>query len=493
VLVAVGAAALAGAQPLVTRVSVATGGTQGEAGSGLRALSADGRYVAFASESPNLVTGDTNRAVDVFVRDRQAGTTTRVSLSDAGAEGDCDSTTVAISATGRFVAFNSSASNLVAGHTNGATDVFLRDRDTDVDGIFDEVGAVSTTRISVATSGQQVDESSTIAKPSAISADGRYVVFQSWAESLVPGAVGYDLHVYVRDTALATTTRLSVATDGTPGNSDSGFPTISSSGRFVAFTSGASNLVAGDTNDRNACHGARVPGNTDPPLWNCYDVFVRDRDIDNDGIFDEPGAVATSRVSVASDGTQGDDESGIAAISGDGRYVAFHSAASNLVPGDTNDTDDLFVRDRQTGTTTRLAMVAFGPDRETALFEMDLGISADGRVVVFLSRASTVVPGDTNGAADVFAYDGVAGTTRRQPLPRRRGSRRRQPHPRHFGGRHRGRVDVGSDEPRARRYERRVGRLCRCGGPHRREGHRQGRPAGLVGAALGPEERLGCR
>ena len=346
-LVALGAAALAGAQPFVTRVSVATGGAQGDDVSGLPALSADGRYVVFASAASNLVAGDTNGAVDVFVRDRQAGTTTRVSLSGAGAEADCESWTGAISATGRFVAFNSCASNLVAGDTNRSTDVFLRDRDTDADGIFDEPDAVSTARVSVATGGQQGDSSSAVSKPSAISADGRYVVFESWAATLVAGAVGDDSHIYVRDTAQGTTTRLSVATDGTPGKGDSVFPTISSSGRFVAFTSGASNLVADDTNDRNSCHGARVAGSTDPPLWNCHDVFVRDRDTDNDGVFDEPGAVSTTRASVASDGTQGDDESGVAAISADGRYVAFHSTATNLAPGDPNDTDDLFIRDRQ--------------------------------------------------------------------------------------------------------------------------------------------------
>jgi Tol biopolymer transport system component len=230
---------------------------------------------------------------------------------------------MAISSDGRYVAFTSDASNLVAGDTNGFADVFVRDRDTDQDGIFDEIGSVSTSRVSVSSGGAQGNNESYYA---AVSGDGRFVAFGSIATNLVTGDSNGNSDVFVRDRQAGTTTRVSLGSAGTQGNGGSFAPAIGD-GRFVAFQSQASNLVTGDANG-------------------FADVFVRDRDTNEDGIFDEAGAVSTTRVSVDSVGGEGDAESLDPSISGDGRFVAFESLASNLVPVDTNGSSDIFLHDQ---------------------------------------------------------------------------------------------------------------------------------------------------
>jgi Tol biopolymer transport system component len=236
----------------ITRVNVSSAGAQADAVSFGAGLSADGRYVTFSSDASNLVAADTNNARDVFVRDRRAGTTERVSLSGTGAQGDEESFGTSITPDGRAVAFTSRASNLVQGDTQGQTDAFVRDLRT--------------------------------------------------------GA----------------TVRVSVSSNGVPGNSESASPKLSANGRHVVFQSWATNLVAGDTGEAE-------------------DVFVRDL-----------ATRTTERVSVSSSGEQANDYSFGVAISGDGRYVAFVSSATNLVPGDTNNAADVFLRDRRAGTTTRV-------------------------------------------------------------------------------------------------------------------------------------------
>jgi Tol biopolymer transport system component len=170
--------------------------------------------------------------------------------------------------------------------------------------------------------------------------------------------------------AAASTTRVSVKSNGTEGNGNSGSPSISRTGRYVAFVSAASNLVAGDTNARD-------------------DVFVRDRSTGK-----------TKRVSVKSDGKQGNGDSEDPSISADGRFVAFESGASNLVAGDTNDAFDVFVRDRVGRKTTRVSVKSNGKQANGTSFNPS--ISADGRYVAFWSGASNLVAGDTNDAQDVF-------------------------------------------------------------------------------------------
>jgi Tol biopolymer transport system component len=356
---------------ITTRVSVASDGTQGNDISAYHSISADGRYVAFWSEASNLVPGDTNGWPDIFVHDRQTGQTSRVSVASDGTQGNGWSGYYpSISADGRYVTFYSHASNLVPGDTSNVPDVFVHNRQTG-----------QTTRVSVASDGTQGNDGSWF--PS-ISADGRYVAFLSRASNLVPGDINrwwYD--VFVHDRQTGQTTRVSVASDGTQGNGGSRWlpPSISADGRYVAFSSDASNLVPGDTN--------AAP-----------DVFVHDRQTGH-----------TSRVSVASDGTQGNAGSVGHSISADGRYVAFASGASNLVPGDTNNYTDVFVHDRQTGQTSRVSVASDGTQGNR--YSSRPSISADGRYVAFISEASNLVPGDTNAAIDIFIHDRQTGQTTR--------------------------------------------------------------------------------
>ena len=369
---------------LTRRVSVDSAASQGNGSSEYAAISADGSYVAFHSGATNLVLGDTNGRDDVFVYHRQTAVTQRVSLSSADAQGNSDSLHPALSNDGRYVAFDSNASNLVSSDTNVRVDVFVRDRQTN-----------TTERVSLSSGGVEGNDTSWYP---AISGDGRFVAFQSFASNLVSGDSNNVEDIFVRDRQTATTTRVSLATDGTQGNGGSWDVAISATGRYVAFASDASTLVAGDTNGFG-------------------DVFVRDRDTDGDGIFDEAGSVSTTRVSVSGAGAQSNGESYYAAISAEGRYVAFSSGASNLVTGDTNvscDTDgdtqyddncpDVFVRDRQAPTATvRVSLDSGGGEANADSY--DPAISADGRYVAFWSFANDLVSGDTNAFCDTDGDD----------------------------------------------------------------------------------------
>ena len=359
-----------GTPPSTIRVSVDSAANQGEAPSCSPSLTADGRYVAFYSYATNLVPGDTNDVSDVFVHDRQAGQTTRVSVNSAGHQANDGSCEPAISADRRYVAFYSDATNLVSGDTNETVDIFLHDGQTG-----------QTTRASVDSAGHQGDNSSWAP---AISADGRYVAFYSYASNLVPGDTNGKGDVFVRDRQTGQTTRASVDSAGGQGYGQSVDPSLSGDGRYVAFASNAPNLVAGDTN-------------------NFADVFVHDRQTGQ-----------TTRVSVDSAGNQANMLSQEPSLSADGRYVAFHSLGSNLVPGDTNGSDDVFRHDCQTGQTTRVSVDSAGAQGNEQ--SVHPSISADGRYVTFSSTASNLVAGDTNGTYDVFLHDCQTGRTTRVSL-----------------------------------------------------------------------------
>jgi hypothetical protein len=246
---------------ITTRVSLATGAVQANGDSFNAALSGDGRFVAFESEATNLVAGDTNLVSDIFVHDRQTGITTRVSLATGAVQANGDSFLPTISNDGRFVAFESVGTNLVAGDTNGFSDLFHHDRQT---------GA--TVRVSVPTGG--FPQSNEDSFEPAMSGDGRFVAFLSYASNLVPGDTNGEGDVFVRDIQTNITTRVSVATGGEQGNDFSCNPAISLDGRIIGFFSDSTNLVLGDTN------GFR-------------DIFVRDSwqiagigDIDGNGMAD---------------------------------------------------------------------------------------------------------------------------------------------------------------------------------------------------------------
>jgi Tol biopolymer transport system component len=360
------------ARASTTRVSVSSTGAQANGGNESPAFSADGRFVAFASYASNLVPGDTNALVDVFVRDRRIGTTTRVSVSSTGAQSDgVGSLDTAFSPGGRFVAFVSQASNLVPGDTNGLADVFVRDRWTR-----------TTARASVSSAGAQAIGGGS--SHPVFSAGGRFVAFSSDASNLVPNDTNEVPDVFVRERRAGTTRRVSVSSTGVQANGLGGFaPSLSGNGRFVAFSSDASNLVPGDTNGMS-------------------DVFVRDR-----------WSGTTTRVSVGADGGQANGGASLDPVfSADGRFVAFASDASNLVPGDTNGSLDVFVRERRAGTTRRVSVSSTGV-QANGLGGFAPSLSGNGRFVAFVSDASNLVPGDTNGVSDAFVRDRWTGTTRR--------------------------------------------------------------------------------
>lgn len=353
--------------PKTRRVSLGPAGVEGDLGSHDPSLSADGRFVAFSSDASNLVTGDTNGGRDVFVRDRSTATTSRVSVSSGGDEGNAESYDPSISADGRFVAFDSYASNLVRKDTNGSLDVFVRDLENG-----------TTRRVSV--SSARVAGNSDSYLPS-ISADGRFVAFDSFASNLIGHDTNDAYDIFVRDLANHTTRRVSVSNTGIEGNFGSYDPAISATGGSVAFDSDASNLVADDANDTT-------------------DVFVRDL-----------GRHTTRRVSVSSTGDEADTDSSTPSISSGGRFVAFLSYASNLVARDTNDSGDVFVQDRRMGTTRRVSVSATGAQGDSDSYLPS--ISSNGRFIAFYSDASNLVGGDMNDAFDVFVRGVVNHTTRR--------------------------------------------------------------------------------
>nr|WP_295900616.1 hypothetical protein [uncultured Bdellovibrio sp.] len=351
----------------VTRVSVDSSGIEADSWNYGPRISANGRYVTFYSTAANLVSGDTNNAMDVFVHDIQTGTTTRASLDSTGTQGTADSYDAKISTDGRYIAFTSEAANLVSGDNNNSSDIFVRDVQESV-----------TIKLPLEASGTSTNEYSY--SPS-LSADGRYVTFISYANNLVSGDTNNAEDIFVRDNQTGEITRVSVDSAGAQGNGDSYSPSISADGRYVAFESWSDNLVVGDTND--------VP-----------DIFVHDT---------QTGV--TKRVSVVSGGAEGNNVSYWPSISADGRYVAFMSRATNLVVGDTNGSQDVFIHDLQTGITTRVSVDSAGVQGNLdALYP---SISADGRYVAFQSAANNLVSGDTNGLNDIFVHDVQTGATTR--------------------------------------------------------------------------------
>lgn len=306
-------------------------------------LSRDGRYIAFASAVDALVTGDDNGHIDIFVYDRFDAVLERVSVSTAGVQADGDSLRPRISADGELVVFRSEASNLVAGDSNAAADIFVHDRST-----------ASTTRVSVASDGSQATGASDWPD---IAADGRYVAFESAAANLVASDVNGSKDIFVHDLHSGATERVSLTSIHQEIDVGAEGPVaISADGAIVAFSSESALILAGDTN------GYR-------------DVFVRDRI-----------AQATARISVSTTGAEGNAPSGQPTISDDGRYVAFTSWSWNLAPGGYNYLPDVFVRDRLTGETRMESVV--GTNMPTYSPSMRAMISSDGRYVAISLRTA---------------------------------------------------------------------------------------------------------
>jgi len=287
-----------------------------EEGIDMPSIDAIGRFVAFCRIYPEPDDPEESRpATEIWVRDRGASRSYLMTLSVGtepvdGIEADGDSIHPAISADARFVAYLSFATDLVVGDTNGLVDVFVS-----------AVPLGPTERVSVSSFGQQADRDCFDPK---ISADGRFVTFYSAATNLVFGDNNGVKDVFLRDRLLRTTELISVNSEGVPGNGPSVDAELSADGRYVVFSSEASNLVPGDTN-----HVA--------------DIFVRDRE-----------AGTTERITYSNWGEQTDQGSMAPAISGNGNVVAYISWATNLVPGDTNNIEDLFVYERGARTTERI-------------------------------------------------------------------------------------------------------------------------------------------
>lgn len=345
----------------LTRVNETTDGSEANSHSGDAGISEDGRYIVFESYANNLVSGDTNGAADIFLKDQTLSTTTRISVASDGTQGNSSSLNPALSSDGRYVVFESGATNLVSDDLNGKWDIFMKDIQTG-----------TTSRISVASSEAESDGDSQDAK---ISSDARYVVFESTANNL--GAVSDEntfRDVFVRDLTLETTTLISLSTSGiTSGNGVSQNPSISADGTFIVYESNSTDLVASDTNGQ-------------------YDAFLYDQ------------TTGTSElISQAGDGTQGDGGSYDPDVSEDGRYVVFSSTTSTLVDGDTSTDQEVFLKDRNTGGMTRLALAGDGTEGNGISY--DPVITDDAAYVAFTSAASNLVSDDTNDTTDVFVYD----------------------------------------------------------------------------------------
>lgn len=346
----------------ITKLSVA-GGTEADNASINPSISSDGRFVAFESDATNLVADDTNNVTDVFVADVQYGNIERISLGLSGVEANGASTNPVISGNGRYVAFESFASNLVSGDTNRVIDIFVYDRQT-----------ASTTRVSVSSSASQATSHSF--SPS-ISENGQVIAFYSLATNLVDNDTNRAIDVFIHDTLSGSTERISVDSSGNQANMASWQPRISTSGQFVVFSSTASNLVVGDTNS-------------------AQDIFLYNR---------QDSSVML--ISNADDGQPSNGISGYAAVSGDGDVVVFESDATNLVANDNNGTTDIFVFDKRQGSLSRVSRSVSDSDTDGPSYQPT--ISHDGRFVSFYTYASNLVAGDSNQFEDVFVYDRQTG------------------------------------------------------------------------------------
>ncbi|WP_210588045.1 PD40 domain-containing protein [Streptomyces sp. GESEQ-35] len=392
--------------PSIERVTLSATGEQGNGDSYGPQFSADGRFAAFSADASNLVTGDTNGVTDVFVRDLRKGTVERVSVSSGGAQGDQQSSVQAISADGRYVLFRSNARNLVHWDTPpadaGADDTYLHDRRTGTtqrisagfdggsayaagahmsanaryiafnakadrmeEGARDLFGAVyvfdrrtgSTERVS------NPNRPDNPALFQDMSADGRYVLYTQ----LVPRS-SYGV-TWVHDRRTGTEERVNVKSDGSPAQRYALPATLSADGRTVAFENRDEDLVPGGTPE-----GAS-------------DVYVRDLRTD-----------VTRRVDA---GPDGETLPGRPVLSADGRYLGYE--ATPQLPDGTRGPTNIYLRDLRAGTTRLVSTSATGgPVTDASLWLTS--VSEGAKRIGFSGRSSQLVPGDTNGTGDGFLY-----------------------------------------------------------------------------------------
>ena len=460
---------------VTTLVSQSTGGAIGNAQSKKAAISNDGVFVAFKSDATNLVAFDTNSAADVFLRDLSNGTTTRVSVASGGTEANATSSWPSLSGDGRYVAFNSDATNIIPGDTNAATDVFIRD-----------TVVPNTICVSLNPSGHVGNGSSGAPM---ISTDGQFVAFYSFASDLVPGDTNGTADIFVRDLLNGTTTLYSTDVGGLNIANSPARLAISGNGKIVAFDNGT-DLIASDTNGVSDIYqsvtpivgaprihvdrmgvtviegGAMAPmavtlstqptsdvtisltpsdlmiADVLPPVpltftstnWSTPQI-VNPIAAPNSAPTGDVNFTVVLHVSSTSDpdysvvgdttvrvtdleliqqiesnksnDTSANDESYYASLSGDGRYVAFQSNASDMVPNDLNGAVDVFLRDRQTGITSIVSANSMGSSGAGASSQPS--ISTDGNVIAYSSTATDITA--TNSSAQIFVYNRTALTT----------------------------------------------------------------------------------
>ena len=347
----------------IERVNVSPNGIEADQDSESPDISGDGKLIVFSSAAENLVPGDTNLKKDIFLRNRLTGNTILVSHSYTGSGANNISINPSISADGRYIVFESSASNLVPNDTNGYRDIFLYDNESDQLKI-----------ISINNNGEQGDRNS---RDPQISADGRFVTYKSFARNLTTGDSNSSSDIFIYEINTGVTSLISKDSSGILGNNHSGSPTLSGDGRYVVFQSSASNLVPGDSNSVD-------------------DIFLHDNIT---GV--------TERISVDSLGGEANGDSSNPSISANGQYISFESLASNLVTDDTNSQKDIFSHDRQTSATTRLS-VKSNTGAEINNSSQIPKISFNGRYTSFASNASNLVPDDTNGYEDIFLSENTS-------------------------------------------------------------------------------------
>ncbi|MEK6748678.1 MAG: HYR domain-containing protein [Pseudomonadota bacterium] len=357
------------AQPLhaasTARISVDADGSQAIGNSYMTSMNSDGRYVTFESLATNLVTINTNDRSQIYVKDRTTGAVQIISVNTSGVAGNSNSWEPSISGDGHYVVFSSDASNLIANDGNQYRDVFLFDRNTN-----------TLTRIA-----QTGVEPNGISHMPFVSRDGSYVVFSSLANNLLSNDTNNYRDVFIYRISSGAITRINLGPQGVQANNDSFSLGIGADAKYIVFVSSASNLVAGDNNA-------------------AYDIFLYDR-----------LAGATELISVANNGTIGNNHSSWPSISNDGRIVAFLSLAGNLTPGDTNAKYDVFMRDRKFSTTTRISVDNAGNQAND--FSWRPVVSGNGRFIAYWSNATNLVPNDTNAEGDVFVYDRIKNTVER--------------------------------------------------------------------------------
>lgn len=338
-------------------------GVGGNSNSSAPVISADGTKVVFQSAASDLVPGDSNGQYDLFLKDLTTGAITRVNTAADGTVAQGTFFSYTLSSDGTTVAFASDADSLVPNDTNGTFDVFVKDM------VTGQVALVSQTAGGVSANGFSTSP--------ALSADGGIVAFESRADDLVPGDTNGQPDIFVKDLSTGAVTLASLTADGAQTDGMSVSPLLSADGSKLVFTSSATNLVPGDANGE-------------------MDTFLKDL---------TTGQVTL--VSQAEDGTQPNRLAGGMGLSDDGSKVLFVTAADNLVPNDLNDADDVFVKDLATGSLTLVSQTAAGVQSNG--WSGDARMSGDGRTAVFVSSATNLVPDDSNGLPDVFMKDLATG------------------------------------------------------------------------------------